>query len=289
MHPVLLLVALAATAACSSTDSAPVVASVDVTLSKDEAALGSPIDMTYEFDVAEGASIPAGYHVLVHVLDEDGRVFWNDDHDPPMPTEDWQAGTPVVYTRTAFIPAVPALGEATVRVGLYREDERLRLEGPVAEENARPEREYSVATFTLVPLTENILLVRGTGWHPVEFDAEQPSREWEWTQGQATLTFQNPRQDVRFYLDFDARPDVFETPQVVTVRSGDQVVATFPADQIDRVLRQIDITAEQLGTADRAELTIEVDQTFVPADLPNGGGDVRVLGIRVYHAHVEIR
>ena len=42
------------------------------------------------------------------------------------------------------------------------------------------------------------------------------------------------------------------------------------------------VTAAQLGAGDMAELTIEVDQTFVP-----GGGDTRELGIRVFHAFIE--
>jgi hypothetical protein len=260
-----------------------------MTLGKDRAALGSPIDMTYEFDVAEGATLPAGYHVMVHVLDSEGDIFWIDDHDPPMPTEQWAAGTPIRYMRTVFIPLYPYLGEATIRVGLYREDDRLRLGGPVEAENARPEREYTVGTLELLSHTENILLVRGSGWYQVEFAADNPTNEWEWTEGTATLSFQNPRNDVTFYLEYDARPEAFDEPQQVTVRSGDQVIERFPADRRTIVMRRMDITAEQLGTGDRAELRLEMDKTFVPAEQPNGGGDTRVLGIRVYHAHVESR
>jgi hypothetical protein len=263
----LAVVAGAGASACSSADTAPVVATVNMTLGKDRAALGSPIDMTYEFDVAEGATLPAGYHVMVHVLDSEGDIFWIDDHDPPMPTEQWAAGTPIRYTRTVFIP----------------------LGGPVEAENARPEREYTVGTLELLSHTENILLVRGSGWYQVEFAADNPTNEWEWTEGTATLSFQNPRNDVTFYLEYDARPEAFDEPQQVTVRSGDQVIERFPADRRTIVMRRMDITAEQLGTGDRAELRLEMDKTFVPAEQPNGGGDTRVLGIRVYHAHVESR
>lgn len=285
----LVLSAFLAGSACSSADTAPVVASVDVTLNKSRAALGSPIEMTFAFDVLPDATLPDGYRVMVHVLDEEGKEFWNDDHDPPVPTGQWTAGTPVRYTRTVFIPLYPYVGPATVRAGLYRDSERLRLQGPVAEDNEAPAREYTVASLEILPQTENLLLVRGAGWHNVEFSPDDPSREWEWTERVASLTFQNPRQDVRFYLDYDARPGMFAEPQRVTIRAGGQVITEFAADQDGQVLRQIDIPAAALGTGDRAEIQIEVDQTFVPAEQPNGGGDTRVLGLRVYHAFVEVR
>ncbi len=33
----------------------------------------------------------------------------------------------------------------------------------------------------------------------------------------------------------------------------------------------------------------QVDRTFVPANLAAGGKDVRELGLRVYHAFLEVR
>jgi hypothetical protein len=83
-------------------------------------------------------------------------------------------------------------------------------------------------------------------------------------------------------VEFDARIDKFGTPQQVTVRSGDQVVGTFAADSTKPKLVILPVSAAQLGSGDMAELTLEVDQTFAP-----GGGDVRDLGIRVFHAFIE--
>jgi hypothetical protein len=44
------------------------------------------------------------------------------------------------------------------------------------------------------------------------------------------------------------------------------------------------VTAAQLGAGEMSELTLDVDQTFAP-----GGGDVRDLGIRVFHAFIEAK
>jgi hypothetical protein len=67
-------------------------------------------------------------------------------------------------------------------------------------------------------------------------------------------------------------------------------VDTFTADNSTPVLRRIQVSADQLGTGEMAELRLDVDRTFVPSKLAaNGGKDVRELGIRVYHAFVEAR
>jgi hypothetical protein len=70
----------------------------------------------------------------------------------------------------------------------------------------------------------------------------------------------------------------------VTVKSREQVIGTFAADSKERKLVSFPVTAAQLGSADMSELTLEVDQTFVP-----GGGDARELGIRVFHAFIEAK
>ena len=80
----------------------------------------------------------------------------------------------------------------------------------------------------------------------------------------------------------DLPREALAPPQQVTVRSGDQVITTFPADSKAPKLVTIPIAAAQFGNGDMAELTLDVDQTFAP-----GAGDVRELGIRVFHAFIE--
>jgi len=276
--------------ACSKGDTAPAVATVMFSASKTKVPLGAPIDLTYKFTVAPNAAIAGDYRVFVHIVDDNGNpLAWNDDHDPKPPTSQWKPGQTVEYTRTVFIPVFPYVGEATVQVGLYKGNERLRLVGPDQADRASTSRTYKVGTLTLQAPSENIFLIKKSGWHPSEFGADN-NIDWQWTQKAATITFRNPRRDVTFYLDFDARTDVFsDHPQQVTVYSGNQVVRTFAADNGAPVLMRIPVTADQLGAAEMAELRIEVDRTFVPSKLPAGGKDMRELGIRVYHTFVEAR
>jgi hypothetical protein len=280
----LLLVA----AACggNAANDAPV-ATPAVSLSRPQAALGSPIDITYRFDVSPDARFDTAYTVLSHFVDADGQFMWTDDHQPPKPTTAWTPGEKIEYTRTVFIPVYPYIGQATIRVGLYsRETEgRLALAG-----EGTAQREYPVATLELLPQSENVFVHHKEGWHQVEVSPENPAIEWYWTKKSATLAFRNPRRDILFYLQLDARPDMAGGPQQVSVRSGGEVVATFTLSERGDVLQKIPVSAAQLGTGDMAELTIDVDKTFVPATLPGGAkADTRELGVRVFHAFVEPR
>ena len=116
-------------AACSQGDTQPPVATVTFSANKARVPLGSPLELTYRFNVAPDAKFDNDYRVFVHFVDPDGGVLWNDDHDPSPPTTQWRPGQTIQYTRTRFLPVVPFLGEVKVTVGLYRDTARLPLQG----------------------------------------------------------------------------------------------------------------------------------------------------------------
>ena len=273
-------IAMAASISCSrKTDNEPAVATPSLTFSRDKVAIGSPVKLTYKFVVAPDAKFTTDYWVFVHVLDPTGELLWTDDHLPTPATSTWKAGQTVEYTRTVFVPNYPYIGEALVRLGLYDRTTTNRL--PLnAQQVAR--REYLVGKFQLQPQSENIFLIYKDGWHPAEVATDNAASEWQWTKKTATISFKNPKKDSTFYLDFDARTDLFTPPQQVTLRIGDQTIAKFPADSRERKMLTFPITAAQMGSGDMTELVIELDRTFSP-----GSGDVRDLGIRVFHAFIE--
>jgi hypothetical protein len=269
-------------AACSRKEpNDPPVATPTLTLSRQKVPIGSPLQLTYRFEVAPNARFDGDYWVFVHVLQPDGERLWVEDHLPPVPTSAWKPGQKIEYTRTVFVPNYPYIGPAVVRLGLYspKTNQRLALS---AEEVSR--REYLVSKFELLPQSENIFLIYKEGWHPSEVSSDDPNTEWQWTKKSATISFKNPRKDATFYLQYAARTDKFTPLQQVTIRVAGQPVGTFTADAKDRALVTFPITAAQLGNADVTELTIDVDRTFVP-----GGNDVRELGLQVFHAFVEAK
>lgn len=259
----------------------PPVATPTVTLDHQLVPIGSPLKVTYRFAVADAARFDRNYKVFVHVLDSEGQGLWGDDHEPPTPTSEWKPGQTVEYTRTVFVPNYPYIGPASIRVGLYEPDsgQRLTLAGV---EGMR--KEYEVATLELQPQSENIFLIFKDGWFQGEVAKDNPAVEWQWTTGRATLSFRNPRQDSTLFLEYAARPDRFSSPQQVTLRIGETTIGSFAAEAKAPTLLTFPVTAAQFGTADVSEIVIEVDQTFAPGD-----GDVRELGIQVYHVFVDAR
>lgn len=276
-------------AACSSADNTTPVATVSVSAERARAPIGSPLQLTYRFQLS-GAPIANDYTVFVHLVNADGQSLWNDDHEPAVPTSAWKPGQTVEYTRTRFLPSLLHPGDATLEVGLYRGEERLPLTA-LRVPRAPGSRAYPVADLQLAPESENVFVIYQSGWYPDDFVPGDPAGSSKWTQQSATIAFRHPRADASLLLEYAARPDAFGgTPQNVTiVGAGNQAIASFPADSNEVRLRRIPVTSAQLGSGDMAELRIEVDKTFVPANLGTSERDVRDLGIRVYHAFVESR
>jgi hypothetical protein len=274
-------------AACRRKEApAPPMATPSVTLSHDKTPLGSPIDITYKFVVANDAHFTEDLRALVHVVDADEQLIFAFDHALPTPTTQWKPGQTVEYTKTVFIPIYPYVGEATIQVGLHSTatQKRVALAGEDAGQHA-----YKVATIQLQPQTENVFTVFKEGWHPAEIADHNATIEWQWTKKDATLSFKNPRKDSVFYLDVDNPGSVFNEPQQVTISLGGQPVDQFTLKPKEPELRKISLKTAQLGTGEVVEVVISVDKSYVPAVLVPGSKDPRELGVRVFHAYVDPR
>jgi hypothetical protein len=267
-------------AACGGKrENEPPIATPSVTLNKDRVPIDSVVTLTYKFAVAPDAKFDKDDWVFMHVLDSDGEQMWTDDHQPPTPTTQWKPGQTIEYTRTIFVPNYPYIGEAKIRLGLYdlQSGKRLPLNAPEASR-----REYLVGKFQILASSENIFLLYKEGWHPAEVDAKNPQNQWTWTKKTATISFKNPRKDSTLYVQYDGRVDLFNPPQQVTLKVGDNPIATFAADSKAPKILTYPLTAAQLGSNDMLDLVFDVDKTFRP-----GGTDPRELGIRVFHVYVE--
>jgi len=265
----------------------PPLAKPSITLSRDKAPLGSPIEITYRFDVEPNPpSIKEDYKVFVGVVDNSGELMWTDDHDPAVPTTQWKPGQKVEYTRTVFIPSYPYLGEATFHMGLYSpsSQKRVALSGDDTGKLA-----YRVGKIDLRPQTDNLFTVYKDGWQPPETPPGNPYSEWQWTKKKdAMLAFKNPHKDCTLYLDLDNPGNAFPDGQQVQVRLKDKTLENFKLLPASRVMRKILLPAAQMGSDDMVDVTLAVDKTFVPALLPGSTNkDPRELGVRVFHAFVQ--
>jgi hypothetical protein len=282
------LAVLAATlSGCASpVDNAPPVATPSVSVSRTDAAIGSPIDITYRFAVAADAPAFAESHwVFVHFLDTDGELMWTDDHQPPTATTQWKPGETIEYTRTMFVPKFPYVGETRIEVGLFSPATGDRL--PLAGESAG-QRAVQVGTFNIRLQSDNVFIVFREGWHETETSGQGAGISWQWTRKDGTLSFRNPRRESTLFIEVDQPVEALSGPQQVEIRTGGAVVDSFTLPWGRRELRRIRVTPAQLGEGENVDVTISVDQTFVPSTVPAlKSTDPRELGIRVFRAYVE--
>jgi hypothetical protein len=283
----LLIVQLAGGAGCRrAEEETPPLATPSFSASRQRVPLGSPVDITYRFVVANNAPLPQeDLKVMVHFLDGDEEQLWTDDHDPPVPTSKWKAGQTIEYSRTVFIPIFPYVGPTSVHMGLYstRDGRRFVLAG-----DTPGQRSYPVGALELVPRPEDAFIIYKDGWHNAEVARDNAAVEWQWTKRDATLSFRNPRRDATFYLHLDGRPDLTGEPVTVTLRTGDAVLDTFTVQDREEIVRKVPITAAQFGDGESVDLTLDVSKTFVPSLVPAAASnDSRELGVRVFHAYIE--
>lgn len=249
--------------------------------------LGSPLELTYKFVVANDARLGEDYRVFMHVMDVDEERLWDDDHDPQTPTSQWKPGQTIEYKRTVFVPVFPYVGEGTIRIGLYSKatGARVPMNGDDAGQNA-----YRVARIQLLPQTDNLLTVFKDGWHQAEVAGDNATIDWQWTKREATIAFRNPKKDAVFYLDVDSPGGEHHGPQQVQAVLNGQVIDQFALEPHQRLLRRVPITAAQIGTAEMVDLQIRVDKSWIPAQTPAAAStDTRELGVRVFHVFIDPR
>ncbi|HXG89128.1 MAG TPA: hypothetical protein VNJ02_12395 [Vicinamibacterales bacterium] len=273
-------------ASCSTeVDTSPAVATAEVALSRAQVAQGSPVDMTYRFQIAAAAPATGHYRVFVHVVDADEERMWTDDHELPTQPNSWKAGQKIEYTRTMFVPMYPYVGNAKIVMGVYDISTNARLK---LGNSDRGDHSYQVAAFDLLPQTENVYLIYKDGWHPAEVAPENPRVEWKWTKKEATVAFRNPRKDATFVLQLDNPSGAAGAATEVDVRLGDQSIGVVPVAADDAPVRKFAVSAEQFGSGDMVELKLVANRTFVPAlETAAKSGDTRELGVRVFHAFVQ--
>ena len=276
--PLLLMVSVLG--ACRAPDMGPAVAVPALALSRTRVPLGGPVEITYQFAVLPGIGVlTEPYRVYVDFLDPDRKVMFTDDHAPPVATTDWQSGQIVTYERRLFIPLYPYVGEAAVALRLVSPS----TGDPVAlvGEHVGQGR-YVAATVELAPPSTSNPTFRG-GWYP-----RVRAEEGRWSTGDSTIVFERLRQDSILYLELEGRPSLFESPQRVDLLVGGRTIDSFLIEEPGVMLHTTPLRAADFDDGELVALTLHVDSTFVPAELPGSTSvDKRRLAVRVFHAFIE--
>jgi hypothetical protein len=252
------------------------------TVNRPRAPLGSAVEITYNWSVEPSAKkLGKDYKALVHFLDSHGVMLFDDDHMPTPPTTAWEPGKSYSYTQTKFIPIYPYVGPSELRMGLYRDRERVALKG---EDTGM--QEYKVGQIELLPQTENIFLVYKEGWHNPESRADNPGLEVTWTKKDALVSFKNPKKDVILYLEADTNTKAFDAPPVLTIAVAGKIGLVVPIESSEVFLKKVRIKAADLGSDEWVDLRLSMNQSFVPKLKGVNATDDRELGLMVYHLYV---
>jgi hypothetical protein len=150
-----------------------------------------------------------------------------------------------------------------------------RLVVSYATREGRPETirltQFAVAS------PDDLFFIQHAGWNEIEY-SDQLQRRWRWTTGRATTFVNSGGRDVTVTVSGESPLRYFDSAPNVTVRAGDQLLATA-TPQSDFELH-VKIPATALAAAD-GMITIETDKTFVPSER-SGSLDKRTLGLRIF-------
>ena len=152
--------------------------------------------------------------------------------------------------------------------------------------NENPDRrELGARVFYVFLESEGGFGTYADGWHGFESGV---NRNWRWTTGRATIAFPNPRTVATLHLEMAGRPELFETAQRLTLEIDGMEIETLDLASETPIHHRIDLPAERLGNDDTVVLTLNVDGTFVPAEITGSENrDQRELGAQVFYAFLE--
>jgi len=169
-----------------------------------------------------------------------------------------QAFPPGFFLRMIDLPAGALEGPGDyARLTAAADDERLSIEQFDAQSRDR------------------VMFGYGDGWYEHEYNP-QTGVQWRWTAAHSNLVVRPAGHALRLALA--GVTETFSRPSHVTVRTGERVLAQD--DVGARFSIEVGIPASAIPGPE-AVITIDTDQTFVPAERSRRTGDRRSLGLKV--------
>ncbi len=154
-----------------------------------------------------GRAIAEDYRVFVHVVDADDERLWTDDQPAGRRPRSGSRGRPS-STRARCSSRSSRTSAAHIRSGCTRRRPARGFRS--APPRSRAARTRSRRSSCCRRPRTSSSSTRMAGIRPRA--GAGPTVEWQWTKKEATLSFRNPKKDGTFYLDLDARTDLFGAP-----------------------------------------------------------------------------
>ncbi len=238
------------------------------------------LHVTYSWKTGENFQSPSRpLRVKVHFSDNNGEVYWQDDHQPDPDVESWKPGEVYEYTRVVYVPLIPRITEIKCLVGLYDPiNPRMiyNLNGELFQKD-----KYTVAALTVSPPRSPEDLPGSKisfeeGWYDLERNAVTKSQH-RWMSGRGICELKNPERQAEFFCEGWIPTDQLDAASTVTVTIiGKSIIQKKTVT--DEFSFYQAIPPEIFEEKDSAIMEITTDQTFIPAD-EGLGDDSRELGI----------
>jgi len=238
------------------------------------------LDLAWELD----PSCPPlrDYRVFVHFIDTKAKqVRYYYDHDPPLPTSGWQAGTTVKYELLTFLEGVSYDGPLEIQIGLYdRHQIRTR---PQLRGQARGKHQdaYAVGRVEFRPPNQRYLPLYKAGWFELETAAVLG--EWRWTSKRAVASFKAPASAATLYLKLSFPVQEVGGSQTLTVSRGEQILGRLERRDPSLFIAKIEVPSDPaIPVESWFDLNLEANPGFQPS-LQGPNADTRELGVKVHH------
>jgi hypothetical protein len=141
--------------------------------------------------------------------------------------------------------------------------------------------DLAIEQFDAKP-TGRIVFGFAEGWNEQEYNP-QTGKRWRWTSERATLRIRSERRPL--LLTLAGETETFRKPSHIVVRAGKQILDEETVG--DHFSLSVGIPAELLEGGETA-ITIETDQTYVPAERRWRSRDRRHLGLKISDCRVTL-
>jgi len=241
------------------------------------------------------------------VAQEDGRGLSSAPIEAWIAPEDLDDGALVIGGRNLMMPPTPAVltirsdggesiadmrspsGPFVEMVRLHR-PARIDSSSPVEHPAARPYVKLSVAASPVGRVaieqfdvsTSRPLVGFGAGWHEPEYDPMTGAR-WRWLSERGDLLVRAPRGAI-LHIAGESPLKYYSRPSRFIVRLGDRILADQQVHADFSV--EVPLAADQMPL-DPGTITIETDQTYVPAERSRRTADRRRLGLRIFKCELR--
>ena len=238
------------------------------------------LHVTYSWTTDQNFSPPTRpLRVKAHFTDQNGDVYWQDDHQPSPEITEWEAGTSYKYKRVVYIPLIPRITEIKCLVGFF-DPINPRMTYNINGELFRKDK-YSVNSLTVSPprRPEDLpgsKIKYGSGWYDLERNAVSKEQH-RWMSGRAICELVNPKRDAELYCDCWIPTGQFEDASSVMITINDNPIIKTQKFSEEFTIYE-SIPSNIFGDKDVVKMEIVTDQTYVPMN-EGMGEDTRELGI----------